>query len=203
MLQHNTDTNLAPGLLVDPWALQSRLMEITAQHQPDHPQLTLSSVTYAALIAEEAGEALQAFGTLLGATQHDGNPKAQALLNHLSDLFDTLGRQLQGESKLVRSLMKGAEVDLAGVAFEPCVLPTHQHLMQEFADGLTDLHVVTAGAELSTGIDGQQTYAECWRSNWSKRNPATGRIDIDQSGKWIKGERFTPPDLASVLFPKG
>jgi phage-related minor tail protein len=67
----------------------------------------------------------------------------------------------------------------------------------------TDVMVVAAGFGLACGFPAAAAYEESVCSNLSKANPATGKIDKDASGKWIKGPEFFKPNFDRILVEHG
>jgi hypothetical protein len=78
-------------------------------------------------------------------------------------------------------------------------IPISPTLARELLDGTTDTMVVVAGMSITAGLPGPTAYVEVVGSNLSKANPDSGKIDLDLSGKWIKGRDFVKPDLTKVL----
>lgn len=64
----------------------------------------------------------------------------------------------------------------------------------EVADGLADLIYVTLGCALEFGIPLEQVFVEVHRSNMSKSGGG-----LDESGKCLKGPKYSPPDIGSIL----
>lgn len=73
----------------------------------------------------------------------------------------------------------------------------------EMADALADLVYVAYGAALEHGIDLDHVLKEVQRSNLSKLHHETGLPIYREDGKVLKGENFTPPDIAKVLREQG
>lgn len=73
----------------------------------------------------------------------------------------------------------------------------------EMADALADLVYVAYGAAIEHGIDLDDVLAEVQRSNMSKLHHETGLPIYREDGKVLKGENFTPPDIAEVLLNQG
>jgi len=67
------------------------------------------------------------------------------------------------------------------------------------ADALGDLLYVVLGGFVAYGIDAEPVFDEIHRSNMSKIKGGWK----DASGKWRKGEGYTPPDLARVVRGEG
>jgi predicted HAD superfamily Cof-like phosphohydrolase len=65
----------------------------------------------------------------------------------------------------------------------------------DMIDALADILYVTLGAAVDMGVDLGPFWEEVCRSNMTKTiDPPTRRED----GKYLKGERFTPPDISGV-----
>lgn len=69
----------------------------------------------------------------------------------------------------------------------------------ELLDGLLDLAWVAIGGAIAMGADVEGAWSEIVRSNMSKANPETGRMDKDANGKVIKPAGYSKPDLARFL----
>ena len=69
----------------------------------------------------------------------------------------------------------------------------------EIADAIMDLHYVLSGTSVSFGIPEDECFAEVHRSNMSKANE-DGSVIRREDGKILKSERFTPPDLHSIIY---
>ncbi len=180
---------------MEPWSSQMRLMLISGQPVPPLPKVTKGTALYGALILEETGETMCA--TALALAQSACSDVRINGIARVAPVFEQLGQALQIEAGHLReqiAQVPDSEWDQ--------VFPINASVAGELLDGYTDLHVVTAGASLSTGLPGAEAYAEVAASNLSKANPKTGRIDKDPSGKWIKGSAYQPPDLGRILRTK-
>lgn len=191
------------GRKVDPWALQARLMRISDQPTPDVVQANKYVLTYFALCLEELAETAAAIQAPLRRS-HDmytsfaekgrgelfaDYPAAQVL-----DAGHWLADAQQWLARSSVALRKGAEAMPDG--FCVTMLP---HEAKDMADGCTDVQVVSSGLAIAAGVPGGPCYEEVALSNLSKANPATGIIDKDPTGKWIKGDGYIAPSLAAVL----
>ena len=70
---------------------------------------------------------------------------------------------------------------------------------KEQLDALIDILVVTIGAIHSAGFDGEGAWNEVMRSNLSKINPSTSRVDKREDGKILKGPNYSPPELSPFV----
>lgn len=70
--------------------------------------------------------------------------------------------------------------------------------LPELADGLCDLAYVIEGTNLEFGIPGEAVLEEVQRSNLAKVGGP-----VSPTGKQLKPEGWTPPDIASVLTRHG
>ena len=180
------------ALPVNPWGTQRNLMTISAQALPDAPTIHNGSILYGALIAEEAGETLEALGQALDAIYKpmDLDSTEDDARHAVALSLVSLGRIMQSEALKIRTGLKACgDVDIK--------LTPEQAV--DIFDGTTDITVVNCGFAESMGLPGLQGYMEVALSNHSKANPDTGVIDKDPSGKWIKGKNFKMPDLLGVL----
>ena len=188
---------------VDPWELQRELMIASKQQMPSTAMVTRTTVLYLALCLEELAEAMQPVAATLGdfllnadkpvlrptwATNPPGVRLAHDCLVDMAPQLDLFASQLRAASKRMTEFAE---------------FPMSVDQAIEFADGVTDMMVVVAGATLSAGLPGAALYADVVNSNLSKRNPNTGQIDVDRTGKWIKGVDYVAPDLHAVLITTG
>ena len=74
------------------------------------------------------------------------------------------------------------------------------HDLVEVADALSDLMYVVLGTYVSHGLQdlAEALFAEVHRSNMSKLD-ANGQVIYRADGKVLKSDRWSPPDLGSVL----
>lgn len=70
------------------------------------------------------------------------------------------------------------------------------------ADALGDLVYVAYGMALTLGIDLDAVIAEIHRSNLTKADANSAPV-VRSDGKVLKGGRYSPPDIASVLGVAG
>lgn len=172
---------------VDVWKVQRTMMVASDQRLPVAPCLHNGSILYAALIAEETGETYEGIFKILEAyakvfPEHLGVTRLMAHFRQLAD--GNTHNALE-----IRAVLKSITLDL----------PLSEEEAVELFDGTTDIAVVNAGFALASGLPGSDGYVEVARSNLSKRNPDTGKIDKTADGKWIKGVNYQNPDLARVL----
>ncbi len=66
-------------------------------------------------------------------------------------------------------------------------------------DAVIDLAWVALGYAYSMGADVENAIKEVERSNKSKINPETGKLDKDENGKYTKGVNYTKPNLKPYL----
>lgn len=71
--------------------------------------------------------------------------------------------------------------------------------LPSFTDGLADLDFVVEGTRQEFGIDGGPIALEVYRANMAKQ---AGPVD-DKTGKKLKPEGWTPPDIAGKLREQG
>jgi len=74
-----------------------------------------------------------------------------------------------------------------------------KELLIEYADGLTDILVVTYGAGHSFGVDLNECFEEVHRSNMSKLGE-DGKPIKREDGKVLKGPNYFRPNLKKVIF---
>ncbi len=83
----------------------------------------------------------------------------------------------------------------------------HQELLEatlsddrvEQLDALIDILVVTIGAILSMGADGEGAWIEVMRSNFAKIDHDSGKVRKREDGKVLKPDGWTPPELKQFL----
>ena len=197
----NPDDEWKPRL--DPWQIQRGLMEASDQPMPAYASLTRYSLMYEALIMEELGETMRATVEALDRRFSSGiEDPNRAWLNRPRGIREALD--------IMRPMAFEHLPHTAIQLRKACERMPHEFAMllskaeaKEIADGTTDIAVVNCGFALSSGIPGAESYEEVGTSNLSKRNPATGKIDKDESGKWIKGPLYQEPDLFRVLDEAG
>lgn len=66
-------------------------------------------------------------------------------------------------------------------------------------DALIDILVVTIGAIHSMGADAEGAWREVMRSNLSKIDENTGKVNKREDGKVLKPEGWSPPNLLPFL----
>jgi predicted HAD superfamily Cof-like phosphohydrolase len=167
----------------DAWVLQKKLMNISGQKIASKPELNNTSFLYAALILEEVSELMVGLDKVL--TEKDDKDLTTLLLTTLC-----IGEQAQVASKRLRKHLTIIKDFSLEISKEQAI---------EIADATTDIAVVNCGFAVASGIDGNACYQETVGSNLSKANPDTGMIEKDNSGKWIKGRDYRPPNLDAIL----
>lgn len=186
--------------LHNPWALQAQVMSCSGQQMADPgvPMITPTVLLYFALQCEELGEMACTLGDAVALMELEHAIHTPAG-NTLAGLTTTLRRShldLSNMASRLRTLLAQAQQNGTAADVQH-VLTTEQAIA--LLDDLTDITVVTCGAAVAAGLPGQAGYVEVQRSNMSKCNPDTGRIEKDASGKWIKGTAYVPPNLRRVL----
>ena len=89
-------------------------------------------------------------------------------------------------------------VRLLAEEVEEFAVATDERDLVGIADALADIVYVAYGAAVTYGIDLDAVLAEVHRSNMTKLD-ADGRVLLREDGKVMKSDRYTPPDVASVL----
>ena len=69
----------------------------------------------------------------------------------------------------------------------------------EIADALADMTVIIFGTANACGIDLPAVLGEVMRSNMSKVNPKTGKVDRREDGKILKGDNYLPPMIEDYM----
>lgn len=80
---------------------------------------------------------------------------------------------------------------------EPFELHTaiHENIsLEKIADGIGDSLVVIYGAAALYGLNADECFRECMRSNFSKDK-------LNQHSKGGKGKNFVPPDFSKIILP--
>lgn len=183
-----------PTPVVDIWDLQRKLMTISDQQTPATPHLTDSGLLYYALTMEELSEQ----GTYLARVL---DRRIEQLQRERGPVFTRDAHAAVAMIAASARVMASSAVNIrAGVAkLTGLKLPLTRVEARHLLDDLTDQAVTVAGGSVAMGLPGAAGYREVQRSNFSKANPSTGRIDKEPSGKWIKGINYRDPDLDAVL----
>lgn len=176
----------------NPWKSQLMLMLKSGQHVATAPTVTKGSMLYGALIIEEAAETLYALAS--GIKEVAADYPDDSDLSKLFVDFNYTAKVMANASLHMRQTIGG----LPPMKEQQLI---SKEVAMEILDGITDLHVVTAGLGLACGLPGQAGYDRVATSNLSKANPVTGMIDKDASGKWIKGVNYRTPYLGELLSP--
>lgn len=178
---------------VDIWSYQADLMTASGQLQPGVPMLHEGTLLYAALQAEEFAEQIQAMLSIMRGDQAR-EPEEVRVFNDLT----TLESWLSYTTVALRAELSKLEARGIELAYGMSMKQA-----RDLMDGVTDVAVVTAGFGISAGLPVRAAYRVVGTSNDSKKNPHTGMIDKDPSGKWIKGVNYVKPDkqLDMLLFP--
>jgi len=189
--------------LVDPWKLQALLMLKSGQQVPEHVHVNKHSLTYLALMLEEMGETCIAFHRLTNKMVMPSDTHVNILSSdfmqrttRMRSTIEQTGIGLKACSKMLRAYVahnNNPELDFGKLEDAD---------IAQFLDGVTDTIVTACGAAIATGLPGAAAYEAVAKSNLSKANPATGLIDLDESGKWIKGPNWVEADLIKLLTKK-
>lgn len=70
---------------------------------------------------------------------------------------------------------------------------------KEQLDALIDILVVTIGAVIQGGFEGEGAWDEVMRTNFAKIDPDTGKVRKREDGKVLKPEGWQPPNLDPFL----
>lgn len=174
----------------NPWKSQLMLMLKSNQQVPHEPRMTKTTMLYGALLLEELGETFHGLSRGIEFVSMGRGTK----MHELAKEYEQTAVWLAALSTAFRKKLKELNEQP-----KRCLIP--RDIACEILDGCTDIHVVAAGLSLAAGLPGQAGHDRVAVSNLSKQNPATGMIDKDASGKWIKGEEYAPPDLDGLLTP--
>ena len=197
---YQLQTELANQCGVNPWRSQLMLMLKSEQEVSSCPQFNKTAMLYGALIIEESAETLVGLANAIdywlsnneGDLENSYKTETFDQVNNILVDYHHIAKVMALAAITIRNRLKQIPDEI-----EPLQLPLH--IARELLDGCTDLHVVTAGLSLTTGLPGQAGYERVATSNLSKANPVTGMIDKDPSGKWIKGSAYQTPDLDSLF----
>lgn len=91
-------------------------------------------------------------------------------------------------------------VDLVQEEVGEFIAASEQGDLVGIADALADIVYVVYGTALTYGIDLDAVLREVHRSNMSKLD-SDGKPVLRADGKVLKSDRYSPPDIASVLGP--
>lgn len=184
---------------LDPWQIQRNLMEASDQSLPAYASITRDSLMYEALIMEELGETMRATVEAMDRRFSNGNEdQGRAWLHRPRGMREAMEvlRPMAFEHLPAASARLREACERMPKAF---VMLLDREEATAMLDGTTDIAVVNCGFAEACGLPGAAGYEEVAGSNLSKRNPATGKIDKDPSGKWIKGPEYRAPDLVRTL----
>lgn len=196
----NGDAEQSYGLSygnLNPWIMQRDLMTAApGQRVGPYAQVNETSLLYWALIAEEFSEMTgHLIMTMKRVWAIGDGPLAKAGDKHTHE-HSMLWVMYQLEDQMAKAAKK-FRVHLAMAdTFE---FSLSRMEAKELMDDTTDITVVNCGFAVSSGLPGAEAYRETVSSNLSKANPRTGKIDVDASGKWIKGPNYKAPDFTSLL----
>mgnify|MGYP001560734018 FL=1 len=182
-----------PRPMVDIWEYQRALMWASGQVLPHsaYAQVNSSTLLYYGLVLEEMAETAATLCiTLNGVSGKEGNDKQRRQRLETALLFTDIHQHLEMWSRQLRR---------SAMSLDGLVVLLPKSLAVALLDDLSDTAVTLAGMGNTTGLPCAAGYAEVQFSNLSKRNPKTGRIDRDETGKWIKGAAFQKPNLGVVL----
>lgn len=192
---------LAGGILLSNsrpniWTTQRKLMYASGQNLPNFAQLNSGNLLYLALIAEELAEGMKTVVEILddrfrGLAYPGEWAKAPRGLHDVRMKLASMGVALIADSHSLRFFIERVPSDTR--------FWLNRRESIALADDGADMAVVVAGFTNASGLPGLECYNEVQRSNLSKRDPKTGMIHKDASGKWLKGEKFVRPELGVVL----
>lgn len=167
---------------VDIWAPQETLMRASGQVVPSAPEITETTLLYVALTLEELAETIEVITAAMARTDCT---QGHTFSKNLFPSLVALHRDLHAESSTLRRHLAHSS--------KAFTIPVTRDQARHLLDGVTDVAVTVAGMGLASGLPVRAAYKIIAASNLSKRNPVTGYIDKDPTGKWIKGENYTPP----------
>ncbi len=187
------DTEQKPTAdVTDPWVIQRTLMGISGQKIPEQPMLTREVLLYYARIMEENAEVGEVLLRILGALQLPLYEDRQTF-GQLRQTIAATGRSMGFASRRMRQLLAlPSFATWEGVALD---LKQAEALLRE----ISDLQAVNSGFPLAAGLPAEEGYIEVGASNLTKLDPTTGRIETDQTGRWVRSKGYEAPELARVL----
>lgn len=185
---------------VDPWKLQASVMLKSGQSVPSHFVFGNNGLTYLALQLEGLGEQVAAVKRITDRARMPTDNFTNVLSAQYVQRFSNLRQQLESTAQGLKIVSEMVRAFVANPNHPPLEFTSYdEDEVLELLDGITDGAVVNAGMAVACGLPGAAAYAEITGSNLSKANPETGRIDLDASGKWIKGPNYRKPDLAPLI----
>ena len=185
---------------VDPWKLQAQVMLKSGQDVPNHFKFGNSGLTYLALQMEELGEQVAAVKTLTDSARMPTDVHTNVLSATYVQRFSNLRQQLESTAQGLKIVSEMLRAFVGNPNHPPLEFTNYDEAaVLELLDGITDGAVVNAGMAVACGLPGAAAFDHITGSNLSKANPETGLIDIDASGKWIKGPNYRKPDLAPLV----
>ena len=103
----------------------------------------------------------------------------------------TVGEFNKSQAQLYANLV-GEEIDELATAVE-------NNDPQEVLKELMDAIVVLVGYGHSLGFDMDGAWMEVWRSNMSKIDPVTGRVEKREDNKVLKPATYVAPDMSKYV----
>ncbi len=103
----------------------------------------------------------------------------------------TVGEFNKPQAQLYANLI-GEEIDELATAAE-------NNDPQEVLKELMDVIVVLVGYGHSLGFDMDGAWMEVWKSNMSKIDPVTGKVEKRDDGKVLKPATYVAPDMSKYV----
>lgn len=173
---------------LSPWQHQKNIMVASDQMVGSYPMTNVTAILYGALIIEEVGETMLALAQAIEASSKGKHTALYAIAQSYAK---------EGTAMILRSRLH--RQDLAICRETPSLALMPQDLAANLLGELTDVVVVVAGLSVAAGLPAATAYDLVARSNMSKINQDTGKMDKTSDGKWIKGRHFRPADLNGLL----
>jgi predicted HAD superfamily Cof-like phosphohydrolase len=119
----------------------------------------------------------------------------------VAEFHQAFGRPVRRQpSADVDPALARLRVDLVQEEVGEFIAASEQGDLIGIADALADIVYVVYGTALTYGIDLDAVLREVHRSNMSKLD-SDGKPVLRPDGKVLKSDRYSPPDIASVLGP--
>lgn len=176
---------------MDIWKYQERMLRASSQQVAHRPEINATALLYYALTLEELSEFSKAVVTVMVR-------KMGTVTTGDWHLFE-LWHDLKNSSEELTARSKRIRAHLSKTRQEALTFDMNRTEAKDCFDGILDATVTIAGMGVAAGYPCADGYREVQISNLSKANPATGLIDKDRSGKWVKGPNYAPPNLDAVL----
>ena len=127
-----------------------------------------------------------------------GGPKMNKQQDQVKYFHRVFGIRTSSEPSLGDRTLRDLRIRLMREEFSELVEAIHQCDMTSVVKELADLLYVVYGTAVSFGIDMEPVFEEVHHSNMTKIGG-----HMDEGGKWIKPDNYSPARLESILREQG